>query len=39
MTVILTPLFLAIAALLSIKGIFNELLPMVGCAPAALTIS
>jgi hypothetical protein len=36
--IIFAPLFLAVAALLSIKGIFNELLPMVGCAAAALTI-
>ena len=36
--IILAPLFLAVAALLSIKGIFNELVPMVVCAPAALTI-
>jgi len=36
--IIFAPLFLAIAALLSIKGIFNELLPMVGRAAAALTI-
>jgi hypothetical protein len=39
MGVILAPFFLAVAALLSIKGIFNELLPMVVCAPAALATS
>jgi hypothetical protein len=39
MRVFLAPLFLAVAALLSIKGIFNELFPMVVSTPAALTIS
>ena len=39
MWVILAPLFLAVAALLSIEGIFNELFTMVVCTPAALTIS
>jgi hypothetical protein len=36
--VFLAPLFLAVQALLSVNGIFNELLPMIVCAAVALTI-
>jgi hypothetical protein len=37
--VFVTPLLLTVAALLSIKGIFDELFPMVIRAAATLTIS